>query len=474
MVYLYNELTEKFQGDALEFFKLMGREREGLNGPSLRIASIDMGGGTTDLSITSYEVLGGESTTARIRPKLEFRDGFNIAGDDILSAVIKAHVVGAIRSNLQSAGVADARNILGGLFKDSPGQTQQDRLLRGQWVRQIAMPVGLGILAAYEKASLESGTAAFSCKIKDFLPKELPGPKVISYVEGPLRSALARMNPSEAEKFSLLDFELPVNLHEVDRTVRQTIGQILADLCEVVHLYGCDLLLLTGRPSCWPAVAGAPLAKLPVPPDRVIPMHRYRVGNWYPFANSLGSIEDPKTTVVVGAIICALAEGHLEGFSFDTTALKLKSTARYIGELDKNGQLLEGRVWFEPDVDSPAEVEMFKEVEFNTPMAIGFRQLTAPRWTTTRLYSLEYTDQEAVARAKNLRPYKVALSFTMREETEATVSDDESMARDEGELTILEVERSDGSSGMGDLNVRLQTLSEEEGYWLDTGVLENI
>ena len=474
VVYLYNELTEKFQGDALEFFKLMGREREGLNGPSLRIASIDMGGGTTDLSITSYEVLGGESTTARIRPKLEFRDGFNIAGDDILSAVIKTHVVGAIRSNLQSAGVADARNILGGLFKDSPGQTQQDRLLRGQWVRQIAMPVGLGILAAYEKASLESGTAAFSCKIKDFLPKELPGPKVISYVEGPLRSALARMNPSEAEKFSLLDFELPVNLHEVDRTVRQTIGQILADLCEVVHLYGCDLLLLTGRPSCWPAVAGAPLAKLPVPPDRVIPMHRYRVGNWYPFANSLGSIEDPKTTVVVGAIICALAEGHLEGFSFDTTALKLKSTARYIGELDKNGQLLEGRVWFEPDVDSPAEMEMFKEVEFNTPMAIGFRQLTAPRWTTTRLYSLEYTDQEAVARAKNLRPYKVALSFTMREEAETTVSDDESMARDEGELTILEVERSDGSSGMGDLNVRLQTLSEEEGYWLDTGVLENI
>ena len=100
--------------------------------------------------------------------------------------------------------------------------------------------------------------------------------------------------------------------------------------------------------------------------------------------------------------------------------------------------------------------------------------MTAPRWTTTRLYSLEYTDQEAVARAKNLRPYKVALSFTMREEAETTVSDDESMARDEGELTILEVERSDGSSGMGDLNVRLQTLSEEEGYWLDTGVLENI
>lgn len=474
IVYIYNELIEKFQGDADELFKLLGRKRPGLNGSSLRVASIDIGGGTTDLSITSFEVLGSEATTARIRPKLEFRDGFNIAGDDILSAVIKNHVIGPIRNNLQAAGVHDVRNILGGLFKDSPGQTQQDRMLRGQWVRQIAMPAGLGILEAYEKTKLESGSATYSCRLKDFLPV-IPPAKVIAYLEAPLRSALARLDPAEAEKFSLLEFNLPVNLHEVDRTVRQTIGQILADLCEVVHIYGCDLLLLTGRPSCWPSVAGAPLAKLPVPPDRVIPMHQYRVGNWYPFANSLGYIDDPKTTVVTGAIVCALAEGHLEGFSFDTSSLKLKSTARFIGELDKNGQLLAPRVWFSPDVDTPAEVELVKTVEFNTPMAIGFRQLSASRWTTTRLYSLEYTSQEAIARAKNLRPYKVTLAFTMREEDETNPADrDNANLRDEGELTIVDIERSDGSSGLGDLNVRLQTLSEEEGYWLDTGVLENI
>ena len=474
IVYLYNELAEKFQGDAAQLFSIMGRVRAGYSGSSLRVASIDMGGGTTDLSITTYEVLGGASTSARIKPNLEFRDGFNIAGDDILNAVIKSHVLGAIRNSLQNSGVHDVRNLLGSLFKDSPGQTQQDRRLRGQWIRQIAMPVGLGILEAYEKANLESGSATFSCKIGDFLQaRGLPDHKVTAYVEKPLQEALRRAG---VEEVNLLEFELAVNMHEVDRTVRQTIGQILADLCEVVHMYGCDLLLLTGRPSCWPGVSGAPLAKLPLPPDRIIPMHQYRVGNWYPFANSMGSIEDPKTTVVVGAIICALSEGHLEGFSFDTTSLRLKSTARYIGELDKNGQLLPSRVWFEADVDNPNEVELSRTVDFNTPMAVGFRQLTASRWTTTRLHSLEYANQDAIARAKNTRPYKVTLSFTMREidQEAAMIMGEDRIERDEGELSIADVERSDGSSGQGDIIIRLQTLSEEEGYWLDTGLLENI
>lgn len=38
-------------------------------------------------------------------------------------------------------------------------------------------------------------------------------------------------------------------------------------------------------------------------------MRRYHVGSWYPFPDTLGRIQDPKTTVVVGAILCALPKG---------------------------------------------------------------------------------------------------------------------------------------------------------------------
>ena len=160
-----------------------------------------------------------------------------------------------------------------------------------------------------------------------------------------------------------------------------------------MHLYDTDMLLLTGRPSAWKVVASTVMAKLPVPPDRIIPMRRYHVGSWYPFPDTLGRIQDPKTTVVVGAILCALAEGHIEGFSFDSNALRLTSTARYIGELDINTQLRAPKVWFKVDVDAKSGVELNRTVAFNGQLGIGYRQLGAERWPATRYHLLTFASE---------------------------------------------------------------------------------
>ena len=61
LVLLYNELTVKQHGDAHHLFRLMGKKRSRYNDhPCVRIASIDIGGGTTDLSITTYELASGD------------------------------------------------------------------------------------------------------------------------------------------------------------------------------------------------------------------------------------------------------------------------------------------------------------------------------------------------------------------------------------------------------------------------------
>lgn len=103
LVYLYNEITEKFQGDARHFFALMGRKR-GADAPSLRIANVDIGGGTIDLSITTFAVTGDEATAARIKPHMAFRDGFNIAGDDVIREIVEQHVLPCIG---QATGLSD-------------------------------------------------------------------------------------------------------------------------------------------------------------------------------------------------------------------------------------------------------------------------------------------------------------------------------------------------------------------------------
>lgn len=484
-VYLYNEVMERYQGDVGLLFRTVGRQRTGFGErESLRIASIDIGGGTTDLSITTYQIIGGESTTPSIRPTLNFRDGFNIAGDDVLQAVIKKHFLGALLSAAQDAGVPDARNLIGGLFKDTPGQKLDVRRTRGQWIRQIAIPVSLAILEAYEKTDLRSGSAVFSATVRDMLgSRPLPDEDghVLNYLQLPLRAL------GNEQSFRLLDFVVTVDLKAVDMTVRQTLGQILTDLGEVIHRYGCDILLLTGRPSCWPVVLAAPLARVPVPPDRIQPMHLYRVGGWYPFANALGTISDPKTTVLAGAFICALAEnGHLPGFAFDTSSLVLQSTARYIGELSPDGQLKDDRVWFVVDAEAPRQgipalslknPNETRVVEFNTPMAIGFRQLNAERWTATRFYMLEYSSEEASARARNRKPYAVTLTYSLTEGTQllAGGQDEKQFLEDEGEIRVESINDSGNNSiAPSDLVIRLQTLYEQEGYWMDTGILENI
>jgi hypothetical protein len=285
---------------------------------------------------------------------------------------------------------------------------------------------------------------------------------------------MVRRSASFIQSFNILDVPIVVNQAAVEETIRSTLGSTLSALCEVVHMYDCDVLLLTGRPSSWNGVIATVLAKLPVPPDRIIPMRRYHAGSWYPFADAQGRITDPKTTVVVGAILCALADGHLEGFSFDSGALKLTSTARYIGEMDINSQLKRPKVWFTVDVDSKDGTDKTRAVAFSGPLSIGYRQLDAERWPTTRYHLLTFATEEARSRASGRLPYRVEVSLSIADalDEEDIRSETDKDRRSEGEFRIDSiVDCQERGVDRRDLEIRLQTLKLDEGYWLDTGIV---
>ncbi|MBQ7617890.1 MAG: virulence factor SrfB, partial [Desulfovibrio sp.] len=117
LVYIYNEISRKFQGDAQLFFALHGRKRANYGAkPCLRLATIDMGGGTTDLAITTFELKSDPGQSPRMAPHPEFHDGFSLAGDDVLREVIREHVLKALGYAMQEAGIPDERRALGALF----------------------------------------------------------------------------------------------------------------------------------------------------------------------------------------------------------------------------------------------------------------------------------------------------------------------------------------------------------------------
>ncbi|MDF4667695.1 virulence factor SrfB, partial [Vibrio parahaemolyticus] len=77
LVYLYNETQIKFGERTEAFFASQVREdNRALTGDStLKIASIDIGGGTTDLVITRYKLDTGTGSNVKIIPTQLFREG---------------------------------------------------------------------------------------------------------------------------------------------------------------------------------------------------------------------------------------------------------------------------------------------------------------------------------------------------------------------------------------------------------------
>lgn len=477
MVWLYNEVAEKFSGDIGAAFSVLGRQRgsEGRGSeerPSLRVASLDIGGGTTDLIITTY-LDRTQGAAGVIEPRQEFREGFTVAGDDILKAVIEAHFLPALRAALEAAGVADAGEFLTRhLGKDYSGQAEHDRNLRVQFVDQVAVPYGLRILHLAETTPLpEAAGAAVTLRYDDIFsdPEQEPRPAVLRFLEEDA------MRAGAAGGFRLADLEVPVNLEEVATTITNVVEPFLNDLGEVVHHHGCDVLLLSGRPSCLPAVQATVLRKAPVSAARVVPLNGYKVGHWYPFWTPGGRIADPKTTAVVGAALCALAEGSLRNFHFDTARLRPASTCRYMGEMTAVGQVHDAHLFFSGlDLDGSDEEELTATLKFSAPIYIGFRQLPLERWKATTFYHLGFAGQTAIQNSRGRLPYDVTLTYRRdpRAEDDDPRPGAQGSLRDEGVFEITEVTGVDGMPVQPrDLDLRLKTMREENGHWLDTGLL---
>jgi hypothetical protein len=457
LVYLYTEITQKLQTTARDFFQVMGKARPDAGvgrkaEPTLRVASIDIGGGTTDLMIITYGLEGDRAMV----PLQNFREGFRVAGDDVLEAVVEHHVLPAIARALKAAGLDDADEFLARLFAaDRAGQAEQTRLARAVFVAQVLAPVGLALLGAYERLGPNGGPPVAKTLADCFAGRTPPTAEARAYLEA---EAALRVSGD----FSLDAVEFVMVPEEIAKTVEAVMEAVLSDLCEVVHAYDCDLVLLSGRPSRLPALTEFVKARMPVPPDRVIPMHSYRAGEWYPFGDSKLRVADPKTTAAVGAMLCAVAEGQLEAFSLRTDRLRMRSTARYIGEMEINGQVRK-ELFANIDLDQPGTQQKPCEVELFAPIFLGFRQLPIARWTATPLYYLEFRNPEEASRLP--RPLKVTLErrdARREEDREASLED----------FRVVEVLDAEGGPRRNTVvNLRLQTLKSEAGYWLDTGVL---
>lgn len=465
VVYLFNETQNNFAGRPEEFFATLARPDQP-HKDRLTIASIDIGGGTTDLVVTEYRLDDGVGSNVYITPHQRFRDGFKVAGDDILLDVIRLFVLPALGEAMAASGVTAVEALLSRLSGGENLTSVQEIVLRQQLNLQVFVPIGLRLLKAYEQYDILEPGSRVAATFGELLAEqgERPTEDVLAYVNQTVARQLGN-----GQRFEILDTPLDVSLrklHEAFLRDRMNINKSLEALCEVVVRYPCDVVLLTGRPSRLPGVQALLRKLLPLPPGRLLPLNQYRTGGWYPF-NREGHIDDPKTTAAVGAMLCLLSRSlRLPNFFFRSAAFKAYSTLKFLGQIDNNNVIKDDNLYYRDiDLDNPDYELPDHSFDVRGTMRLGFRQLASERWAAAPLYTLTIEDARLRERvAAQGEVVKVRLKVRPARPGKEGGSE---------HFELAGVEADGGSQSNRSVRLRLNTLADsglgETQYWLDSG-----
>ena len=466
MVWLFNETQVNFAGRAEDFFSSMARpdrprDADELPGKSLRIASIDIGGGTTDLAITQYRLDDGQGNNVKITPRLLFREGFKVAGDDILLDVIQLWILPALQQHLQKAGLTLAEPLMNKLFGHDSRMDGQ-ATLRQQITLQLFIPLAQAVLERYENWDPLESHAEINALFGE-LVEQPPGEAVLAFVNGEIQRELGGNS-----RFDLLQVPLVVSLSQLHGEFmqhRMAIIPALRSMCEVVSLYQCDVLLLTGRPSRFPGIQALVRHLQPLPGSRILSLEGYHTSDWYPF-NKHGRIDNPKSTAAVGAMLCLLAlDLRLSSFWFRAGDFEPYSTIRYLGMLDENQALTDENLCYsEIDLDDPGYVlDKKRSFRIRGNVCLGFRQLDNDRWPASPLYSLTLNDATLARKVAGESVLRIRLAVKAGPDASGPES-----------LVLSDARLDDGTRvPLEQLSLKLNTLSATGNanaqYWIDSG-----
>ncbi len=202
------------------------------------------------MAIVHYQLDDGVGANVKITPHLLFREGFKVAGDDLLLDIIQRCVLPSLQTALQRAGVTDAAALLATLFGDS-GRIDTQAILRQQTALQLFMPLGHAVLSAREQSDINDPFAGLHATFGDLLIRR-PTSNVMNYIQQAIDHAL----PSGSPTFDIFNVPLQIQFSQLQEALlagQFTLTTPLHAVCEAISHYHCDILLVTGDRPVYPA-----------------------------------------------------------------------------------------------------------------------------------------------------------------------------------------------------------------------------
>lgn len=452
IAFLYGELVDKFKGNHELFFKYKGKKRKGSleeNKESVTIASIDIGGGTTDLMICNYQP-DSESEIPYIKPKPLFWEGFNIAGDDIIKRIIEYVILPEIEKNIRELGGINIEEGMNYLFGPNLGnQSATHRIFRKQFANQVANCCAYAALNHVTNSEHVNAKKTIGDIFKDF---SKPKNNLIPYIEKTIKTQCG------LEEFNFYDILIDFDTLKINYAISDILKPVVEQMTKLVSVFDCDILLLTGKPSNLPVIRDLFSKTMVVSPDKIISLGDYKIGTWFPFANSVGDVKDPKTTVIVGALISLLSSiNRLSDFRIDLTELNnIDSTANIIGVMDNNyASIPNDKVIFD-------ENSMEGEFKFyGAPITIGMRQLASEDWISSPLYVFDFSNdelREKISKEEFEYPFTITINRDGENKEELLIED-----------IVVTDKNGEEVESKGYFKLHFKTLSNDYGYWKDTG-----
>lgn len=436
MVYLYQEVVHAYSGNMAEFVRVYGHE-DG----TVRIASVDIGGGTADVMVAEYkDKLPGTGTALSIE-KL-FQDGVSVAGDDVCRALLEDIIFEQVLAQLPSA---KGRQQLMQLFGPGHGGHGADwRTLKAKLVPYFWLPLARCFWALGEGFRMPEHTLERQYSVQEVFRIF----ENTDWSERILTEADAFLGREVPGFMGLNNLFFRFDKSEVEASIDKVLREPLRRYADILAQFDIDILVLAGRTSKLERVRELFVAEMPVTSPRIKCMSEYRVGDWYPAAwREHGFVRDPKSTVAAGA-----------------TVLQLASRNRLPGLLLDEVTELEQRPIYglyqptEPHI--ARKNELFRDGDLSQPFAytggmmVGFRNVDSQEMDGSPLYEVRPANED-VERA--LLEDRVSLRFRLGEHDR--------------------VEIAEAISGKGhysfepkDFVLALKT-STFDRYWLDSGVI---
>lgn len=466
-VYLYGLFSGTYLNNSKEFFSIYGKERmtESIEKkPTLRVGSLDIGAGTSDIMICQYEY--NAINPSRLKPIPIFWDSFDFAGDDMMKVLIENVIIqgknGIIEQELAKRGMEDVdiyRKLYQFFGADNNALSFRDRTLRRDFNVQVCVPVMNYFLdlLGHDKTYRE-----------------------ISYEE-----LFANIQPSEAVReqfqkhfgFPLREIRWVYDAEILSTNIRATMDKMLQTVSTIAYEQDCDIFILSGRPTSLKPIHDTFLKYFAVSPNRLIVLNKHRVGRWYPFADEFGYLSNSKSVVPVGAMIGYLAStaAGMNHFSLDLSELgkNLLPTTEYFTLKDNTATF--NKSFITPEDNSG------KLMLTNFPSYIGCRQFDFPGYHVRPFYVLDVNSQEIIGKieeqlrktlsdGEKQRHLEVYCEKMLSKVPVTFLIERENYQEDKETLVISSINGADGEDiPIRDFALSIQSLNDPECYWLDSG-----